>query len=233
MPDKYLAAIDMGTNSFHLIIAEVKKNGTFKIVDREKEIIRLASHKGEDLSVISPQETAKAIEVLMRFKQLAKYYDARIRAVATSAVRESLNKMDFIHKVQEDTGIHVEVIDGHHEARLIYHGAKRALDISNKKVLCIDIGGGSTEFVLGKNSLPVFAESLKLGAVRLTRKFFPGYILFSESVNECEKYVKETIIGNQNICLKEYVELAVGSSGTVQSAASMINFLRNGAQIKR
>ena len=232
MPPKNIAAIDMGTNSFHLVVAELKKKDSFKIIDREKEIIRLGSHKGEALNLISKEETSKAIEVLRRFKQLASYYDAPIRAVATSAVREAFNRNDFIDAVKENTGIHVEVIDGHKEANLIYLGAKKALEISDKRVLCIDIGGGSTEFVLGDNSHPAFAESIKIGAVRLTRKYFRGYILFSEHINECADYIEEAITSNKNICLNEHIELAVGSSGTVQSIASMVSYLRNGVLIK-
>ena len=232
MPSKYIAAIDMGTNSFHLVVAELKKKDSFKIIDREREIIRLGSHKGETLNLISKEEISKSIEVIRRFKQLAGYYDAPIRAVATSAVREAFNRNDFVNEVQENTGIHVEIIDGHKEANLIYLGAKKALDISDKRVLCIDIGGGSTEFVLGDNSHPAFAESVKIGAVRMTRKYFPGYILFSEHIIECSNYIEESIASNKNICLNEHIELAVGSSGTVQSTASMISYLRNGAQIK-
>ncbi len=232
MPPKHIAAIDMGTNSFHLVVAELKKKDSFKIVDREKEIIRLGSHKGEALNLISKEETSKAIEVMRRFKQLASYYDAPIRAVATSAVREAFNRNDFINAVQENTGIHVEVIDGHKEANLIYIGAKKALEISDKRVLCVDIGGGSTEFVLGDNSHPAFAESVKIGAVRLTRMFFPGYVLFSEHISECSNYIEQEISSNKNICQNEHIELAVGSSGTVQSVASMISYNRNGALIK-
>ncbi len=232
MPSKYIAAIDMGTNSFHLVIAELKKKNSFKIIDREREIIRLGSHKGETINLISKEEINRSIEVIRRFKQLANYYDAQIRAIATSAVREAFNRNEFLSEVQENTGIKIEVIDGHKEANLIYLGAKKALDISDKRVLCIDIGGGSTEFLLGENSHPVFAESVKIGAVRLTRKFFPGFVLFSDHINECSQYIEESISSNKNICLNEHIELAVGSSGTLQSVASMIGYRRDGKIIK-
>ena len=93
---KRIAAIDMGTNSFHLIIAEVKDDGSIKLLDREREFIRLGSELGEDLSFISEIETAKAITVLQNFSSLAKYHKADIRAVSTSAVREARNKNNFI-----------------------------------------------------------------------------------------------------------------------------------------
>lgn len=226
MPNNLIAAVDMGTNSFHLIIAKIKKDGSFKIVDKEREVIRLGSHKGENLSVISPEEIETSTEVLSRFKNLSDFYGAKMRAVATSAVREAENKNEYIDLIYRKTGIKVEVIEGHHEAELIYLGAKKALPISDKKVLCIDIGGGSTEFILGDKGNPVLAESVKIGAVRLSKKFFPDFILNAQSIAGCEKYIEEIIESNGSLKLKPEVDFAVGSSGTVQSAAYMIYFAK-------
>ncbi len=212
----------MGTNSFHLIIAKVKKNGSFKIVDREREVIRLGSHEGQNLSIISPGEIEASVEVLLRFKKLSGIYGTNMNALATSAVREAENKNEFISLIKERTGIKVKVIEGHHEARLIYLGVKKALPISDKKVLCIDIGGGSTEFILGDNGEPAFAESVKIGAVRLSKKFFPDYVLTPKSVSECEKFIEQEIKSNRRIKLNTEIDFAVGSSGTIQSAASII-----------
>ncbi len=231
MPVDCLAAVDMGTNSFHLIIVKLKKDGSFKIIDREKEVIRLGSHEGKNLSLISPDETANAIKILSRFKKLAQYYDAKMRAVATSAVRESHNQDEFINAVFKSTGIEVEVIKGHHEAELIYRGAKKALSIENKKVLCIDIGGGSTEFVFGNNGKPVFAESVKIGAVRLSKRFFPDFLITDEAVKECEKYIEDHLSSKHNLQIDEKYDFAVGSSGTIQSVASMINSLKTNKPI--
>jgi len=95
MPDNFISAVDMGTNSFHLIIAKVKKNGSFRIVDREREVIRLGSHEGQNLSIISPGEIEASVDVLLRFKKLSGIYGADMNAVATSAVREAENKNEF------------------------------------------------------------------------------------------------------------------------------------------
>ena len=227
MPNKCYAAVDMGTNSFHLIIVKLKKDGSFKVIDREREIIRLGSHQGEELSIISAQETARAVKILSGFRKLTEFYGAELRAVATSAVRESHNREDFIKQVRNETGVEVEVIEGRHEAQLIYLGAKKALKLFDKRVLCIDIGGGSTEFVLGENGKSVFAESIKIGAVRLSKKFFPDYVLSDYEIAECKKFIVERISSNKKIKKKMKLDLAVGTSGTIQAAAAMAYRLKS------
>ncbi len=227
MPDRFLAAVDMGTNSFHLIIVKVKKDGSFKIVDREREIIRLASHKGQGLSLITKEETAQAIRILSGFKELASFYGAGMRAVATSAVREAHNKAQFVKAVKEATGIKVEAVDGEEEAKLIFTGAKKALDLNNNRAFCMDIGGGSTEFILGNNGEPEFAESIKVGAVRLSKMFFPDYKITDEALNSCNEYVANEIHSNKNLNFNGRFNIAVGCSGTIEAAASMIYYIRH------
>lgn len=106
-----IAAIDIGTNSFHLVIVDVQPDGSFKLLDKQREVIRLGSHKGEDLSLISEGEIEKAIDILKNYKMLAEHYGASIRAVATSAVREADNKDKFVKAIKEKTNIDIEVVD--------------------------------------------------------------------------------------------------------------------------
>jgi exopolyphosphatase/guanosine-5'-triphosphate,3'-diphosphate pyrophosphatase len=232
MASKHIAAIDMGTNSFHLIIVQVKSDGTFKVVDREREVIRLGSSEGKDLSFISLEEMEHATKIILRFKKLAEYYNANIRAIATSAVREARNKDDFIRSIKELTSIKVEIIDGKHEAELIFAGVNSALELTNKIMLCIDIGGGSTEIILGKNGKPIFTSSIKVGAVRLSKKFFPNYLLTEENIRGCDHLIKDEIIRDQNISFNKKYEIAVGTSGTIQSVASILYYYRNGKRAK-
>ena len=214
---KRIAAIDMGTNSFHLIIVEVNEDGSIKFLDRERELIRLGSESGDDLSFISKNETEKAISVLKKFSSLTNYYNAEINAVSTSAVREAKNKNDFIGEVFKQTGIKVNTIEGTEEAKLIFLGMKKALPINDKSILGIDIGGGSTEFIYGVNGTPVFAESIKIGAVRLSKKFFLDFIITESSIKDCSEYVEAQIKLNQNIDYNINIDFAVGSSGTVDT----------------
>ena len=226
--NKCIAAIDMGTNSFHLIIVQVKSDGSFKIIDREREVIRLGSHKGKEFSLISEGEMEKALDVLKDFAKIAQFYKAEVRAIATSAVREARNKEDFIDRVHNVTGITVEAVDGKTEAELIYLGVQHALDVYEKRILCIDIGGGSTEFLLGENGISDFTESIKIGAVRLSKMFFPDYNLSDSGIEMCGHYIQDKLNSNGNLHPHHRFEMAVGSSGTIVAAASIISFRRNG-----
>ncbi len=224
LPKKYLSALDIGTNSFHLIIVEVFENKNFNIVDREREVIRLASNKGDGLSFITDEETEQAIKAINKFKKISNQYGTEINAIATSAVRESENKDDFIIKVYGATGVLINTIEGNKEAALIYKGAEKALSLRDKNSLCIDIGGGSTEFIFAKEGKIIFAESVKIGAVRLTKKFFPDYTITSTRLNDCKNYIAEIISSNKKIKIDIDYKLVVGSSGTIQSAANMISY---------
>ena len=232
LPNKdRFAAIDIGTNSFHLIIVEVSEGGKLKLLDREREFLRLGSELGEDLSFISEKEIAKAISVLKNFSKLVNYHKAKLRAVSTSAVREAKNKNEFIQTVFEQTGIKVETIEGTEEAKLIFLGMKNALPINDKSVLGIDIGGGSTEFIYGVNGSSVFTESVKIGAVRLSKKFFPDFIITDSAVKQCSEYVEQHIRINSKIQTNIKIDFAVGSSGTVDTICLIKQFQKN-AEIK-
>jgi len=227
LQSKYFAAVDIGTNSFHLIIVEANVGEPFQIVERKREVIRLASHKGNDLSFISDEEVKKAIETLNEFKTIASNYNTELIAIATSAVREVKNQNEFLNSVFEETGIKVEVIDGRREAELIYMGAMKALSLNNNKALCIDIGGGSTEFILCDHGEPIFSERIKIGAVRLSKKFFPDYVITDSSIKNCLDYIEERISSNANINLQEGFDIAVGTSGTILSTAAMIYYSKH------
>jgi exopolyphosphatase/guanosine-5'-triphosphate,3'-diphosphate pyrophosphatase len=161
-----LAAIDCGTNSFHLLVARVGADGVIEPLDRAKEMVRLgdSAFKG----VISDEATARAVEAIRRFRGIAERggVDAII-AVATSAVREAENGGDFVRIVRDETGIELTVIRGDEEARLIYLGARSVLNLAARRALVIDIGGGSVELIVGDSRDVHHATSLKLGVLRL------------------------------------------------------------------
>lgn len=226
--NKCIAAIDMGTNSFHLIIVQVKDDGKFKIIDREREVIRLGSHKGKAFSWLSEDEIEKAIDVLKDFEKIAQFYKADVRAIATSAIREAKNKNEFIDRVLEETGVSVEAVDGKTEAELIYLGVQHGLDVSNKRILSIDIGGGSTEFLIGERGISKFTESIKIGAVRLSKMFFPDYHLSKSGIEMCRQYIQDKLKAVDDLRPDHHFEMAIGSSGTIVAAASIISFRRTG-----
>jgi len=221
------AAIDIGTNSVHLIVVKILEHGNFEIIDREKEVIRLGEGFSSDIKKLTNEAIERAVAAISRFKEIADSHQAKIRAVATSAVRESSNRNEFIEKVFEKTGIQVEVISGQEEARLIYLGTLRAVPVYEKRALCIDIGGGSTEFVLGVNGKIEFSRSLKVGAVRLTQKFFKKEKLSKSAIKECRKWVEGEIFHVTNYINKYGFDVCVGSSGTIQTAGNIVAELSN------
>ena len=168
-----IAAMDLGTNSFHLAVVQPDDQGRFEILSTEKEAVRLGSGGG-DLNLILPDAMERGLTVLKRFTAISRSMNADIRAVATSAVREAKNSAEFLERVKKECGLDVEVIPGKEEARLIYLGILQCLPVYDKRVLTIDIGGGSTEYLVGKSGIPEFAVSLKLGAIRLKDRFFTG-----------------------------------------------------------
>ncbi len=119
--EKPLAAIDLGTNSFHMIIVRVRTNGTFEAIAREKESVRLGNRLQEN-GPIDPESFRRGIDCLKRFKILAENAGAEIRAVATSALREAFNQEDFLETAYQEAGISIDVVSGYEEARLIYFG---------------------------------------------------------------------------------------------------------------
>lgn len=215
-----IAAIDVGTNSFHLIIASVTEAGLFRSFSRDKESVRLGESVS-DMKYISPEAMQRGIATLKRFAAMARDAGAKVRAVGTSAMREALNRDDFTKLVQESTGISIEVISGTEEARLIYLGVLQALPVLHKQPLIIDIGGGSTETIIGSKGEMFFANSAKLGAIRLNKRFFSEEKLSNKALRECRDFIKGEWSGVFQSLLSCGFDSAIGSSGTIQTIASV------------
>jgi exopolyphosphatase/guanosine-5'-triphosphate,3'-diphosphate pyrophosphatase len=185
--------------------------------------VRLGS--GLDASEsISNEAIERALSTLLRFKKIADSMNAPVRAVATSAVREAQNQEEFIERIRAEIGLSVDVISGQEEARLIYLGILQALPVYDKRILAIDIGGGSTEFVIGLNGTPLYAASLKLGAIRLNDKFFHTEPITAEAIEGCRKFVR---IGMSGLLLETRdlpYETVVGSSGTIETLMQILLF---------
>jgi len=216
-----VATIDIGTNSFHLIVVEVSAGGNFKIIDRLREVIRLNEGMSGDIKYLTPSAIERGVLTLKRFKKIANSYNAEIKAVATSAVREAINKNEFIERVYREIGIEIEIINGEEEARLIYTGILRALPVVKNQILSIDIGGGSTEFSIGKNGKLIYAFSIKLGAVRLTNMFFPDFELTTQGIQQCRQWIRGTLFPIAHKLKNIGFEAAVGTSGTILSVAAL------------
>jgi exopolyphosphatase/guanosine-5'-triphosphate,3'-diphosphate pyrophosphatase len=214
-----LAAADIGTNSIHLVVARVDGD-RFEILEREREMVRLGSGAG-DMKRLSLAAMNRGIEALDRFRQVASIHGARLRAVATSAVREAANRQVFIQRAWAEAGVAVEVISGFEEARLIHLGVLQAVPMFDCKMLVCDIGGGSTELVVGRAGDVLLARSVRLGAIRLTRRYFAGAHLEPGSVEACRRDIRTTLASAVREVRRLGYEVAVGSSGTIRSVCQM------------
>ncbi|KAF3454577.1 hypothetical protein FNV43_RR05025 [Rhamnella rubrinervis] len=226
-PSSLFAAIDMGTNSFKMIIARAYPNGKFFTIDHLKEPVVLGRDTSSSTSNfrLSTHSEFRAVEALQRFQRVLESYKiskAQTRCVATAAVREAVNKWEFTEHVRERTGFEVEVLPGEEEARLMYLGLLQFLPIYDKQALGVDIGGGSTEFVIGKQGNVKFGASLKLGHVNLTQRFGNN----DEEVPRMREYIRSVI---QQSGLVENVkecgfEVASGSSGTIRAIEEAVSY---------
>lgn len=215
-----LAAVDVGTNSFHLVVARISDDDRFEVVGREKEMVRLGRGAG-DMKRLTPDAIDRGVAVLSRFRRIAEVSDAPLRAVATSAVREAENHDEFIVRAWREAGVDVETISGVEEARLIHLGVLQALPVYDQPLLLCDIGGGSTELLIGERGTVRAARSLKLGAVRLTDRFFGSGRLHPSAVDSCRRHVQSVLAPFVREVERHGFAVAVGSSGTVQQVVKM------------
>lgn len=215
-----IAAIDVGTNSFHMVIASVSARGQLEIHARDKEMVRLGSGAG-DMKRLTPDAIDRGVAAMRRFAKLAEQHNAVVRAIATSAVREALNKDEFVERVLQESGISVEVVPGTEEARLIYAGAIHALPIVDQRACVIDIGGGSTETIIGFQGEAEVVHSAKLGHLRYTKRFFPDGIVTEDRIDACRTAVRGEWTSMFQAMRAHGFDVAVGCSGTIIAIAAM------------
>ena len=216
-----IAAIDIGTNSIHMIVVRIRPDLSFEVVDREKEMVRLGAG-GLDGRELTPSAQAAALLTLSRFKRLAESHQVdEIIAAATSAVREAENGGDFIAMVRRDTGIRVRVISGTEEARLIHRAAGYGVDMSEGPSVVIDIGGGSVEITLGTPHRMALGRSFKAGVIRLTERFVKTDPMTERDERRLVRYIrKETRDYLREIVKRGYARV-FGSSGTILSLGAL------------
>lgn len=214
------AAIDIGTNSVHLLVARVDDQGRFDVIAQEKEMVRLGSGSG-DMSRLADDAIERGIATLRRFRQIAEVYGASVCAVATSAVREADNRDVFIRRARDEAHVEVRVISGIEEARLIHLGVLQAVPVFGRSHLVVDIGGGSTEFVVATTATPDLARSVKLGTIRLTDRFFPGGDIAPGAIEDCRRYLRAFLDPVSRAIRREGFEVAIGSSGTFLNVVAM------------
>ncbi|MTI89430.1 MAG: Ppx/GppA family phosphatase [Balneolaceae bacterium] len=220
-PVKRIAAIDLGTNSFHAIIVEVYSDGSFRRMDKLKEMVLLGKGGGEN--VISNAAIKRGIKALKNIKTLCDSYDCeQILAYGTSAIRESENGGLFIQKSIDEVGVKINAISGKIEAELIGYSVQHGVNIGNDSVLMVDIGGGSVEFIIGNDEEFFHTESKKLGVSRITQMFEPDDPISSEGIDAVERHYEKELESLSEHMKQYRPRTIVGSSGTMENIALMI-----------
>jgi exopolyphosphatase/guanosine-5'-triphosphate,3'-diphosphate pyrophosphatase len=219
--NKRIAVMDLGTNTFHLLIAEVTSSG-FNETEHVQEPVKLGEG-GINKGHIVEAAFNRGVNTMQRFNGLLiKHQVQRVRAIATSALRSAANGQAFIDEVKNQTGIVIEIIDGDEEAAYIYKGVKASGCLSHQNSLVVDIGGGSVEFIICNNEQLLWKQSFEIGAARLMDRFHRTDPIPPESITALNIYLGD--------CLKElfaatsnyHIENLIGSSGVFESYAEVI-----------
>lgn len=213
------AAIDFGTNTARLLIAERTASGIVP-VRVEREVVRLGGGFTDEHG-LSSAAVERGLACLKRFSVvLAEYGLSTVRASATSAVRDAINGSVFVTRVLQDTGISLEVIDGDSEALLTLKGVLSALDHSSDKLAVLDVGGGSTEFTIAQHGKPVFVQSMPMGVVRLTEGFH-GVEAMTERIRGVLGALIAGLAAAEVACTQEYELVCTAGTATTLAAIKL------------
>ena len=214
------AAVDLGSNSFHMLVAR-REHGELRVLDRIREMVRLGGgldRKGN----LDTEVRQRALACLSRFGQRLRGIPSNnLRAVGTQTFRRLKNADKFLLEVEDTLGCPVDIIAGREEARLVYLGVSQWVASQHERQLVMDIGGGSTELVIGEGVDPIELESLQFGCVSVTSRFFGNGKITARSLKKAQRAVAAELQEIQTVYRNAGWQIAVGSSGTFRSAAAI------------
>ncbi len=217
-----IAAVDLGSNSFHLVVAEVRADGTFEPLVSEKEMLRLGDVVSRE-GLITPAAADAAVQTVRRFRMLAEAAGAtEILACATSALRSASNGDAVLDRIEAEAGVSADVIDGLEEARLIFTAIRTAVLIDPGPAVCFDLGGGSVEIMVGDTTGLQWSASERLGVARLSAQ----YVLSDPISKRDRRRLREHLVDVLGPLAVDVVrfepKMAIGSSGTLEDLAHMV-----------
>lgn len=225
-----IAIIDLGTNTFNIFIAEIFPDKTFTKLYKSKIAVKLGEG-GINKNHIEEKPFKRGLRALKRHKKTIKKFGVdKIIAFATSAIRSANNGKHFIRVAKEKIGIDVQIISGGKEAELIYYGVRTAVKMNNHPLLIMDIGGGSTEFIIANKKEILWKQSFLLGAARLLEKFKPSDPIKKDEIKQIENYLEENLqplyLAIESPLIKGAggCQELIGSSGSFDSLAEMIAY---------
>lgn len=216
-----IAAIDVGSNSVHMIVCRVRPDASFEVIDREKDMIRLGAGTLEHGRLPAPN-LAAALASLAKFKRLAESHGVdEIVVAATAAVREAENGADLITDARRHLGLRVRVISGVEEARLIHLAAAYAIGVGSARAVVVDVGGGSTEITLGTAARMESGRSFKLGAIRLAERFAASDPLSRRDEARLVRYIGRETASYLTQLRRRGFRRVIGTSGTIQALGAL------------
>lgn len=222
-----LAIIDIGTNTFNLLIADLVEKQGFNTVYKSNLPVKLGQG-GINNKNITQEAFNRGVEAIQFHSESIKQYKAdKIYAYATSAIRSTENGAGFVKIINEKFGIKINIISGDEEARLIYEGIKMAVGMSEKTNLIMDIGGGSVEFIIANNKEIFWKESFNLGIARLLDQFSPSDPIKKDEIKNIEKHLKDNLHSLFSEACNYNITKLLGSSGSFDTFASMVSFTRS------
>ncbi len=220
MSTRKTAIIDMGTNTFHLLMVSIQERD-FEILYKEKIPVKIGQG-GISQNTISPEAQKRAIHTLGHFKNLIDGEGIHeVHAFATSAVRNAENRNEFVQKISSLFNIEVEVIDGNQEAHLIYEGIKFSGSLGEETFLMMDIGGGSVEFIIGNNTREVWKQSFEIGGQRMLDLFHYHDPILPTEVDKLTDFLEEKLKGLVEAIQKFQPTGLVGASGTFDTLSDI------------
>ena len=218
-----VAAIDLGSNSFHMIVARLEETGTLSIIDRLRENVRLGGGL-DDNDIINQSTQDRAFDCLEMFAQrIRSLPHSAVRIAGTNTLRIANNSRAFVEKAEEILNHPIEIIEGREEARLIYLGVAHGLATKKGKRLVVDIGGGSTEFIIGRGMIPIRRESLYTGCVSSSRRFFENGHITEKAMKAAEIDATLTLFPYAADFQSGEWHEAIGCSGTIKAIADIVH----------
>jgi len=217
---KRKAVLDLGTNTFHLLIADISED-SLEFLYQETIAVKLGE-RGINQGLITNEAFERGINAIELFSEkINRYKPGEIFAVGTAALRNAVNGEAFVKEVKRRTGIEIRIIDGSFEAELIYEGVKRAVKLDKNPVLILDIGGGSIELILADNEKLIWKNSYPLGAAKLMDKFHKHDPISEEEIKTVYQYLDEHLEGLKQVCIPHKPEMLIGSAGAFETFAAL------------
>jgi exopolyphosphatase/guanosine-5'-triphosphate,3'-diphosphate pyrophosphatase len=217
-----IAIIDLGTNTFNILIVETDASNSYKQIFQTKIAVKLGEG-GINKGYIAPIPFQRGIDALVQYKLVLHDYSVeKVFAFATSAIRSANNGNEFVSIAKQKANIEIQVISGDKEAELIYYGVRSAVKMTNETSLIIDIGGGSTEFIIANKEQVFWKQSFLLGAARLLERFNPSDPITDQEIEDVKTYLKQELQPLFEAVKKHPITELIGSSGSFDSLAEMI-----------